>query len=419
MIREIFPSGPVRGIVRVPGSKSMTNRALICAALASGESIIRNASDSDDTTLLANGLNQMGVLVRKNKDELHVTGTGGVLYAPKFPIPVGNAGTTFRFLLSLAALAQGKTTFECDPRLAERPIGELTHGLHQLDVATTTLGTRFSVEGRRLAGGDVRIDARRSSQFLSSLMLIAPYAATPLRLVVDGVPASQSYIGLTRAVMSAFGVTIELSPSGIYALSSTGKYHAGDCAVEPDASGASYFFAAAALTGGDVLVRGLSRSSIQGDAGFAGILEQMGCDVREEAEGVRVVGTQHLRGVDVDMNSMPDVVPTLAVTALFAQTPTRIRNVAHLRHKESDRMSALVLELNRLGGKMTTDGAKLQIEPSELHGAQLDTYEDHRLVMSFALAGLRVPGVKVENPQCVRKSFPKFWDEWESLIPKT
>jgi 3-phosphoshikimate 1-carboxyvinyltransferase len=417
MIREIKPISSVNATVRVPGSKSITNRALICAALAQGESYIHNASDSDDTALMNNGLNQLGVLVRKQNDALIVYGTGGKLYAPKFPIPTGNAGTTLRFLISLAALAQGKVVFEAVERMAERPISDLLEALRMLGVraAADERLAHYEVEGGSFSGGHACVSGEKSSQFLSSLLMVAPYAKQDTTVQVEGKLSSSSYVEMTMEVMRRFGVKVEGKGRHEFTVKAGQRYGPAGTIVEPDVSSASYFFAAAAISGGELVVAGLSPQSFQGDIGFVRVLRDMGCEILEVDEGLKVARRGRLIGVDVDMNAMPDAVPTLAVTALFADGPTRIRNVAHLRYKESDRLAALAAELPKLGARVELIDDGIEIIPTSLHGAQLDSHDDHRLAMSFALVGLRVPGVKIENPECVRKSFPTFWEEFEKL----
>lgn len=419
-VREIKPAVYVSASINIPGSKSITNRALVCAALARGESVIHSASDSDDTALMANGLNQLGVLVRKNDGSLVVEGTGGRLYAPKFPIPVGNAGTTLRFLLSLAAVAEGDVVFEAHQRMAERPITDLVDGLRSLGVHVDAPGItpRYRVRGGSLQGGLVTLHGDKSSQFLSSLLMVSPHAASDVEIRVVGPQSSQSYVDMTLHVMRHFGIEVQNSDYSRYQVRARQRYSAREFSVEPDASGASYFLAAAAIAGGDVFINGLRRGSKQGDARFIPALGEMGCTVVEEAGGVRMRRGEKLRGLDIDMNSMPDVVPTLAVVALFAVGDTHIRNVAQLKYKESDRLQALATELRKLGAEVSLRDDGLDIHPVPLHGAQLDTYEDHRLAMAFSLIGLRVPGVIIENPECVKKSFPGFWDEFEKLGQK-
>lgn len=414
-VMEIQPLGTVRGVVRVPGSKSITNRALVCGALARGESRIINPSDSTDTALLINGLNQLGVLARNKENALCVSGKGGRLFAPKFPIPVGNAGTTTRFLMALGVLAEGDVTLELDERMADRPIEEFVDALAQLDITINTPSrTRRTVSGQGLRGGAVRMRADRSSQFLSALLMIAPYATGDIVVIVDTPLVSRPYVDLTMQVMSHFGIDIE-SEGNSFTVRGRREYIPSTFDVEPDASSAMYLFAVAAILGGEVVVEGLNRKSLQADSAFLDILEKMGCSVQEDNVGVRVIGPATLKPVDVDMSSMPDCVPTLAAIALFVRGTTHIRNIAHLRFKESDRLDSITMELRKLGGGVSVSNDSITIEPGVLHGAQLDTYEDHRLAMSFALIGLRVPGVRIENPDCVRKSFPGFWFTLEQL----
>ncbi len=406
---------PLDATVCVPGSKSITNRALICAALAQGDSLLHNGSDSEDTALMMNALNQLGVLVRRAKSDLVVEGRGGRLFAPKYPVPVGNAGTTFRFLLSLAAVARGTTTFELSPRMAERPLDDLIEALRQagVPVSRDVSGLYVHVEGNSLAGGRVSIRADRSSQFLSSLLLAAPYAREPMEIAVGGALASAPYAAMTLQVMAAFGVMVRAD--GDYAIPRGAYYTPAEYTVEADASGASYPLAAAAIGGGAVRVPGVREQSMQGDMGFAGLLREAGCTVKFSPEGVVVEGTGTPGGMDVDMNAMPDVVPTLAAVALFAAGPTRVRNVGHLRFKESNRLDALADELRKLGAAVTVHDDGFEIAPVPLHGATLSPRDDHRLAMSFALVGLRTEGIVIENPGCVRKSFPRFWEEFEQM----
>jgi len=418
MVKEIATRGPLRGRFRAPGSKSITNRALVCASLAHGRSVLENASDSDDTGLFANGLNLLGVLVRKSGSDLVVDGSGGGLYAPKFPIPVGNAGTTLRFLLSLAALARGTVVCEGSDRMGERPIEGLLEPLRSLGIDAVRLAghARYEIVGGTLRGGDVTVRGDKSSQFLSSLLMVLPYARGDVRLFVEGELISASYVRMTLDVMRSFGVLPKVDGSlRQFHFIAGSRYVPCQFRVESDASGASYGLAAAAIAGGEAVVEGLKLESIQGDAGFGEILRQMGCTVVQEAGGVRIHRGGDLRGIEADMNMMPDVVPTMAVTALFASGRTSIRNVAHLRYKESDRLTALGDELRKLGANIVIYDDGLEVYPGPLHGALLETHDDHRLAMAFALAGLRVPGVRIENPDCVKKSFPQFWNEFERL----
>lgn len=416
MIRKIQTSGPLHATVHVPGSKSITNRALICASLAAGESRIAGASDSDDSALMANGLNQLGVLVRKSGDTLIVEGKGGSLHAPKFPIPVDNAGTTLRFLLSLASLARGTTVLEGSERMGERPNEDLLAALRAqgIPVRHDEGSARFEVTGGTLAGGAVEIRSGASSQFLSSLLLVAPYARTAMTVAGAGGLASPAYLGLTLDVARHFGAGIDQSGPATFRVDNTRRYVPADLSVETDASGASYPLAAGAIAGGEVFVPGAREDSRQGDAAFGAMLRSMGCTVMERDGGMHVQGGP-LRGISRDMNGTPDLVPTLAAVALFAEGPTHIANIGQVRHKESNRLEGLAEELRRLGADVRVSGEGMEIRPAPLHGALLDPHDDHRLAMAFALIGLRVPGVEIENPDCVRKSFPGFWKEFERM----
>jgi 3-phosphoshikimate 1-carboxyvinyltransferase len=415
--RTIRSSLPVDGSFRVPGSKSLANRALVCAALAQGTSAITNTGDAEDVALLANGLNQMGVLVRRAGDDLFVEGRGGILHAPKFPIPVKNAGTTFRFLLALSTLAHGRTVFDVSERMADRPIDELIEALRMLGatVTRTPARTLFESRGPGLRGGTTRLSASRSSQFLSALLLSAPCASGPVRIEIEGGVVSGPYVEMTLEVMRAFGASVLTPGEGTYEVS-PGGYLPATYAVEPDASGASYGFAAAAVTGGAVSVPGFRMSGLQADERCVEVLVSMGCSLRQSPDAVCLSGPGVLRGIDVDLHESPDIVPTVAAVCLFASGPSTIRNVGHLRFKESNRLEGLAEELRSLGADIAIDGDTIRVVPAPLHGAALDPRDDHRLAMSFAVIGLRVPDTSVLNPECVVKSFPGFWREFDALI---
>jgi len=421
MIREARSSGPLSGHMRVPGSKSLTNRALVCASLATGTSLLTGASESDDTALMVNGLNQFGILVLKKGTDLEVRGGGGVLHAPKFPIPCGNAGTTLRFLIALSALARGTTSIETSPRMAQRPNDDIVDALKAVgvDVRHEAGSTRFEVAGAGLRGGEIEVRSDRSSQFLSALLLAAPYAAAPCTLDAPGSVASREYVRLTVDVMEKFGVAVRAEGAGRWRVASPARYLAAHFAVEADASGATYPFAAAAIAGGAVFVPGVLPSSLQPDAGFAGVLSHMGCRVEPSEGGMSVARGEVLRGVDVAMDAMPDAVPALAAAALFADGPTTIRGVGRLRYKESNRLEGFAGEIGKLGGRIDVGEDFMRVTPAPLHGELLSTHDDHRLAMSFALIGLRVPGLAIDNPGCVKKSFPLFWDELDRLIDES
>ncbi len=421
MIREARTSGPLAGRMRVPGSKSLTNRALVCASLAEGDSVLTNASESDDTALLANGLNQLGILVRRVESALEVGGRGGVLHAPKFPIPSGNAGTTLRFLLSLGALASGTTVIETSARMAVRPNEDILDALKGIGVPVQhdPESTRFEVTGTGLPGGEILVRSDRSSQFFSSLLMVAPYARARCTVRPSGTVASAHYLRLTLDVMEKFGVTVRSEAGESFSVDAPVRYSPAVFAVEGDASGATYPFAAAAIAGGEVFVPGVLLSSHQPDAAFPLVLRTMGCRVEERDGGTLVSRGGTLRGVDVTMNGMPDAVPALVAVALFADGETRIRGIGALRFKESNRIEGFAAELRKLGGEIGVEGDVMTIRQARLRGALLETHDDHRLAMSFAVLGLRVPGVKIDDPGCVRKSFPSFWDELDRLLEQS
>jgi 3-phosphoshikimate 1-carboxyvinyltransferase len=300
--------------------------------------------------------------------------------------------------------------------MAERPNDELLEALRQAGVRASQIPgqARYEVAGSGLNPCRVVIQQDRSSQFISSLLLVAPYARGEISIEVKGQTISESYVQMTLAVMDRFGVRPEHAV-GVYVIRSPRQYLPIQYQVESDASSASYGLASAAIARGEVLVEGVGQDSVQGDARFLDILCAMGCTTRNEESGIRIVCDRDLSGINVDMNAMPDVVPTLVAVALFAVGPSRIRNVAQLRFKESNRLEALGSELRKLGANIVIHSDGVEIVPAPLHGALLDTHEDHRLAMSFALVGLRVAGVKIENPECVRKSFPEFWKEFDRL----
>lgn len=411
--------GPVHARVRPPGSKSITNRALVCAALANGASTLRGALVSEDTSVMCDSLGRLGISVESLDAgrTLRIQGCGGKIPAAQASLYVANSGTTVRFLTALVALGRGRFRLDGTPRMQQRPIADLLAALAQAGVhARSEPGTGCPpvvVDASGLRGGDAAIRGDVSSQFLSGLLLAAPYAQTPLHLHVEGQLVSQPYVTMTLAVMRAFGVEVAMEGLAEFRVPRAG-YLARDYAIEPDASAASYFFAAAAISGGDITVDGLTRAALQGDVAFVDVLEQMGCTVTEGPDWLRVQAGP-LRGVQVDMNAISDTVQTLGAVALFAKGPTWIDGVGHIRHKETDRLAALACELRKLGGLVEERADGLTITPGPLHGAAIDTYDDHRMAMSLALVGLRVPGVRIRDPGCVGKTYPEFWRDLEAI----
>ncbi len=408
---------PVSGAIRPPGSKSITNRALVIAALARGESRLTGVLDSDDTRVMVAGLSALGIGLTPNwsAGEIRVTGSGGSIPASTATLDCAASGTTMRFLSAVCALGRGVYRLDGTARMRQRPIGDLIDALRDLgiDAIAESPGGCPPVEIRSagLVGGHVRIRGGTSSQFASGLAMTAPCTPCGLKIDFEGTLVSVPYLAMTRRVMESFGARFEDDCDRGWTISA-GGYAGRDYAVEPDASAASYFAAAAAITGGEMRIDGLSRGSLQGDVALCDALERMGCTVtwRDVPDGGSVtVSGRASRGIDVDMNAISDTVPTLAVVALFAAGPTTIRNVAHIRDKETDRIGDLVRELRRLGGDVDERADGLTIRPALLRGADLDTYDDHRMAMSLALAGLAVPGVRIRDPGCVAKTFPGYW----------
>jgi len=392
--------------VSLPGSKSVANRALVCAALAEGRSRIRGFARADDSKLLILALRKLGFSIEPAAPSDLVVAGGGVT-PTEASLQFGNAGTSFRFAAAVAALGRGVYTLDGDPRLRERPMAGLVDALRTLGAKIEYGGAEgfppLRIAASGLAGGRAEVDASASSQFLSALLLAAPSARGPVELAPVGSVSSGGYVDLTRRVMESFGVRT----SGLKV--EPGRYRATDFTVDPDAASAGYWAAIAAVTGGRAFVRGVRPDSVQPEAAFLEDLRKMGARVEARPEGTLVQGGP-LTGIDADLNGRPDSVPALAVTALFAEGRTRIRNVAHLRHKESDRLAALAHELGKLGARVVEHRDGLEIEPpAKVKRADIETHRDHRLAMAFAIAGTRVEGVLIRDPGVVSKSYPGFW----------
>lgn len=420
----IKPIAHVDAVIEVPGSKSLTQRALIAASLAQGTSRLFGPLESEDTQYSSAALMQMGIAIDKNK-EWRVQGNGGLIQPAAGPIFLGNNGTATRFLTSVASLGNSTYVIDGDPRMYQRPIEPLMQALQGWGVdIIATRGTGcppLAINGKGIAGGTTILPEGKSSQYLSSLLLVAPYAKTPAILKVEGEVLSRPYVAMTLSVMDAFGIAVECTPDFSFFSIPQGCYRAREYRIEGDASNASYFWAAAAVTGGRVTVTNVPVPSLQGDAMLVPLLGRMGCEVTRSGNGITLQGTSRLEGIRVDMGDMPDVVPTLAVVAAFAHGTTVIENIAHLRIKECDRLSAMVAELTKLGVKVEEKDAAMIIhgEGGEgLHGAAIETYADHRMAMSLAVAGLRISGVRITGEQCVAKSFPDFWQRFALLYPK-
>jgi 3-phosphoshikimate 1-carboxyvinyltransferase len=425
---EIVPLGrPVDAVPRVPGSKSLTNRALVLAALASrgrGCKLYR-VLRSEDTEVMIEALRQLGFQVQLEAggwpDTEATVGSAGhdrLIPAGAADLFVGNSGTTMRFLTAVLSLGQGRYRLDGVPRMRERPIEDLLAALRQLGVRAYSEHQNgyppVIIEANGLNGGRVRIKGDVSSQFLSGLLMAAPLARSDVTIEIEGLLVSRPYVAMTVAMMQRFGARLEAESGTRFHVPGRQGYHLGTFAIEPDASAASYFFGAAAITQGRAVVPGLSPRSLQGDVRFVDVLEAMGCQVVRNDSALEVRGGP-LRGVEVDMNDISDCVLTLAAVACFAEGPTTIRNVAHIRHKETDRLRALATELDRVGAGVEELADGLRITPRPLHGAAVETYNDHRMAMSLALLGLRVPGIVIRNPGCVAKTYPGFFAELDRL----
>ena len=410
---EIIPlDRPPDATVRVPGSKSVTNRALLVAALADGPSRIKNAIISDDSYWLMHALVRLGFDLAADGEEVSVKGEGGMIPTSNVDLFVGNAGTVARFLPPVLALGPGPYTVDGVPRMRERPVFDLVDGMRQLGAAVESERFPLKVLGGGIRGGEARISGTKSSQFASGLLMAAPYADSPVKLRVDG-RKQWPYIGITIAVMRAFGVNVG-EAKDLYSVEPA-VYRAIDYDVEPDASAASYFMAAAAITGGRVKIPGLGSASPQGDLRFAEVLQTMGCDVEITEASIEVLGPRRLRGVDVDMNAFSDTMMTLAAIAPFAEGPTTITNVAHTRLQETDRLSAVATALHRLGLTTHQTSSSIRIIPQTPRSALVRTYGDHRMAMAFAVTGLVARGIRIEDPGCVTKTFPDFFRRLEEL----
>jgi 3-phosphoshikimate 1-carboxyvinyltransferase len=417
-------SRPPRVTVRVPGSKSITNRALILAALShpAKGSELRGVLRSEDTEVMIDALRMLDIRVRTNwpDDVVHVRRGifGRVIPAETADLFVANSGTSMRFLTALVSLGQGRYRIDGVSRMRERPIQDLLDALRQLGVQASSEQRNgyppVVIEANGLSGGTVRIKGDVSSQFLSALLMAAPLAGDAVTIEVDGPLVSAPYIAMTVAMMGKFGVDVETDMQSSFRVPTRPWYDARSWEIEPDASAASYFFGAAAITRGEVTVAGLGSSSLQGDLRFVDVLEEMGCRVVRSHQGYTVAGGP-LHGINVDMNKISDCVMTLAAVACFAKGPTTIRNVGHIRHKETDRLQALATELRKVGPRVEESADGLTIIPGALHGATIDTYNDHRMAMSMALIGLTIPGIVIRNPACVAKTYPCFFEDLERL----
>ncbi len=420
MMGEIKQADKLDASVTVPGSKSYTQRALVIASLAGGKSFIRNALLSEDTNYLIDALRSLGAGILTSKDDIIITGVDGRTENQGQTIYLGNNGTALRFLTTLVSLGSGCVTLDGSARLRERPLKPLLEALEGLGVVSRCSGDYgyppVVVQGGGLGGGSVIFTDSESSQYISSILISAPYAKNDIEIELRGTTVSMPYIDMTIDTMRHFGVEVEKEGSDKLRVASGQRYTGGKYLVEGDVSSASYFFVAAALTGETVKVVNINPETRQGDIAFLRIIESLGCRVSSGENCVEVTGTGLRKGdYEIDMSDMPDMVPSLAILAAFRNGLTVIKNVSHLRLKESNRLEALVNELNRIGVEARESADGIIIRGGSPRGAEIETYNDHRIAMSFAVAGLLVPGIRIRDKQCVEKSFPTFWDEFGKL----
>ncbi|MFN7894275.1 MAG: 3-phosphoshikimate 1-carboxyvinyltransferase [Pirellula sp.] len=418
--------GPVSGTVRVPGSKSITNRAIICAAMARGESVLSGVLDSEDTRVMVDAWRTLGLEIEwdLSLETLRIVGCAGQPPQANGDLNIANSGTSIRFLTAALSATRGAYRLDGVPRMRERPIADLLEGLRALGANVQSENAErpdcppVRINANGLHGGVAKVAGNVSSQFLSGMMMASPYADSPIEIEVVGELVSKPYVSMTAMVMKSFGLVVESISDSKYRIAAPECYRGCSYAIEPDASAATYFWAAAAITEGRVRVEGLDFEAMQGDVGFVRVLEKMGCEV-SHARGFIEVAGRPMHGVDVDMNAVSDTVQSLAPVALFARGPTRIRGVAHNRHKETDRIGDLATELRKVGAKVDEHEDGLTIHPLTLKSATLDTYHDHRMAMSLALIGLKVPGIRILDPQCTTKTFPKYFDVLGELIQQS
>jgi 3-phosphoshikimate 1-carboxyvinyltransferase len=420
IVRLAPPGGPIETTVEVLGSKSYTNRSLIIAALASGTSKLSSASISSDSEAMIKALRLLGVSIEEETSSqgttLTVEGTGGALTPYQGEINVGPAGTTMRFMTALCAAIPGiDVVLSGSERMHARPIKELVTALRSLGAEIDYLGTEgcppLRIRSRNhLKGGTITMNGTVSSQFISAMLLTAPLNTNKLTVDIEGEQTSKSYIDMTLQSVRDFGVTVANDSYRRYTYAAGQKYTPRITQVEGDASGASYLWGLAALSQGRVTVRNINPHSAQGDIHFPEVLMRMGCSVSSDARSITVTGPKILKGIEIDMSNMPDVAQTLAVVAAFAQGKTIMRGLSTLRVKETDRIAALHDELANVGITSEQGPDYLVIHGGTPHGARIKTYEDHRMAMSFAMLAAKVPGMEIEEPEVVNKSFPTFWE---------
>ncbi len=414
---EVVPLKKLNSRVRVPGSKYIANRVLLIAALADGISLIKNIPENEDIDATIEALGRFGIKTTKKNEAITIHGTQGKIKSPTNNIDARNSGTLMRFIAGFACLADGKTIITGSERIKQRPIDDLLKSLNELGVKCNSLNNGFppiEVIGGALKGGKTRIKGDISSQFISSLLLVAPYAKNDVEIIVEGELVSKSYVDMTIRLMKEFGIDIQNENYKKFRIKIGQKYKAKIYTIPADWSSANYFFAAAAIVPGRVEVEGIDFSE-KGESGFINLLQKMGCEVNKKKNSVEVIGKSDLKAMNADMSMMPDSAQTLAAVSVFAKGATRIRNIGNLKFKESDRINDTAEELKKLGIKAIAKEDELVIEGGIPSSAVIDPHNDHRMAMSFALVGLKAPGIRIKNHESVGKSFPNFWNKLEEI----
>ncbi len=413
--------------VTVPGSKSITNRAMLLATLSDGECLLKNALFSADSRALLAALQTLGIECSADEatKEIKITGCSGALPNKRATVYAASAGTAARFLTALLAFSDGTYTLDASEQMKKRPMAPLIDALRSIGISVTALEEEghlpLLIQGGRAQlteTPELSVSIDRSSQFLSALMMTGILLSKGLTVTPVGSRTAMSYVHITERMMKDFGIAPMLSAKEgtgtTYRIPGGVSYQNQTYDIEPDLSGACYFYAAAALLGTSVTVTGVHKDSMQGDLRFVLALEQLGCTVIDTPEGICVTGPaeRHFPGLDITMSDFSDQTMTMAMLALFADTPTHIRGVGHIRAQECDRMTATITEINRLGGnaRLDEDGTGIIITPAPLHGARIETYDDHRMAMAFSLVGLRVEGVEIDNPSCCKKTFENYFE---------
>ena len=419
------PIARISGTINLPGSKSVSNRALLLAALSIGTTRLTNLLASDDVAHMLNALRALGVPLETfdNDTTVEVTGLGGAFQnQPDAPLFLGNAGTAMRPLAAALALSPITTELTGEPRMEERPIGHLVDALRQLGADVTYQKTDgyppLHLAGKTLSGGKVTIDGRVSSQFLTAMLMAAPLAKSDVEITIEGDLVSKPYIHITLEMMKMFGVEVRNDDFQTFTVPGGQTYRSpGRFLVEGDASSASYFLAAAAIKGGEVTVTGIGENSLQGDTAFAHVLADMGAEVSFAPDHVTVRrGAKPLQAIDQDLNHIPDAAMTIATTALFAEGTTSIRNIANWRVKETDRLTAMATELRKVGATVVEGDDFLTITPpQQLQHAEIETYDDHRIAMCFSLVALSDTPITILDPGCTSKTFPTYFEELSKL----